>query len=177
MPIDPILLLADEIRTLEKLIHGACKYDGAYDRKAMDAVNQMVGRLRPLYDDLLETRPTSVLGAAELIRFAADRLPFAQGRYASHLYRIAERLSAGERNQADLIWLRALAEALAEEIGPEKNPNNRTARMLAQAVKGMAQPVVVWRAALPCRAPTQDLRTLSAGPGETTPPPFVPRSF
>jgi hypothetical protein len=118
-----------------------------------------------------------VLGAGELIRFAADRLPFAQGRYASHLYRIADRLAAGERNQSDLIWLRALTEALTEETGTEKNPNNRTARMLAQAVKGMAQPVVVWRTALPLRAPARDLRALSAGPGDSAPPPFLPRSF
>jgi hypothetical protein len=177
MPIDPIILIADEIRALEKQIHAACKRDDSHDREGMKAVNRMVVRLRALYDELLETWPTSVLGAGELIRFAADRLPFAQGRYASHLYRIAGRLSAGERNQADLIWLRALSEALTEETGAEKNPNNRTARMLAQAVKGMAQPVVVWRTTLPRRAPARDLRSLSAGPGENAPPPFLPRSF
>jgi len=177
VPIDPIILIADEIRVLEKQIHSVCKRDDTYDRQGMEAVNRMITRLRSLYEELLETWPTSVLGAGELIRFAADRLPFAQGRYASHLYRIAGRLAAGERNQADLIWLRALTEALTEETGREKNPNNRTARMLAQAVKGMALPVVVWRTALPRRAPTRDLRALSAGPGESAPPPFLPRSF
>ena len=177
MPIDPIILLAEEIRTLEKQIHTVCKREGAYDRQGMEAVNLMVGRLRALYGELLETMPTSAIGAGELIRIAADRLPFAQGRYASHLYRIAERLGAGERAQADLIWLRALAEALAEDTDAARGADNRTARLLALAVKGMALPVVVYRAALPRRAPSHDLRTLSSGPGALAPPPFVPRSF
>lgn len=175
MPIDPVILLAEDIRTLEKQIHTACKQGGAYDRQGMEAVNVMIGRLRALYDELLETPPTSVLGAGELIRFAADRLPFAQGRHASHLYRIADRLAAGERAQADLIWLRALADALGEDA--DAGTGDRTARLLALAVRGMALPVVVWRAALPRRAPSQDLRTLSSGPGDLALPPFVPQSF
>ena len=175
MPIDPVLLLTEEISGLEKQVHAVCK--GTYERAQMEKVNLMVGRLRALYGELLETEPVSAPGAGELIRIAADRLPFAQGRYASHLYRIAERLAAGERQPADLVWLRALAEALSEEPEANKGASNRTARLLAQAVKGMARPVVVWRAALPCRAPTHDLRELSAGPGEVAPEPFVPRSF
>lgn len=172
MPIDPVLLLTEEIRGLEKQVHAICK--GPYDRDQMETVNLMVGRLRALYGDLLEIEPVSAPGAGELIRIAADRLPFAQGRYASHLYRIAERLSAGQRQPADLIWLRALAEALAEE--PEANgAGSRTAKLLAQAVKGMARPVVVWRAALPRRAPPCDLRALSSGPDAAAP--FVPQSF
>ena len=135
MPIDPILLVAEEIRELEKQVHATCKRDGVYDRQAMEQVNLMVGRLRTLYDELLEITPTSALGASELIRMAADRLPFAQGRYASHLYRMAERLAAGKRAHADLIWLRALAEALGEE--PGAGQSNRTARLLAGTVRGI----------------------------------------
>lgn len=176
MPIDPVLLLAEEIRTLEKQIHAAIKREGAYDREGMEAVNRKVERLRVLYTDLLETNPTSVLGAGELIRFAADRLPFNHGRYASHLHRVADRLAAGERHQADLIWLRAVAEALDGETDASKG-NNRAAKLLALAVKGMALPVVVWRAAVPKHAPMRDLRALLAGPGEVAPAPFVPRSF
>lgn len=103
MPIDPVILLAEDIHSLEKQIHTACKQSGTYDRQGMEAVNGMIGRLRALYAELLETPPTSVIGAGELIRFAADRLPFAQGRHASYLYRIADRLAGGERAQADLI--------------------------------------------------------------------------
>ena len=175
MPIDPVLLLTEEISVLEKQVHAACK--GSYERAQMEKVNLMVGRLHALYGELLETEPTSAPGAGELIRIAADRLPFAQGRYANHLYRIAERLAAGTRQAADLVWLRALAEALAEEPEANKGAGNRTARLLAQAVKGIARPVVVWRAALPCRAPTHDLGDLSAGPGEVAPEPFVPHRF
>ena len=176
MPIDPVLLLTEEIHSLEKQIHGVCKPGGVYDREGMEAVNLMVGRLKTLYGELLDTTPTSAIGAGELIRIAADRLPFAQGRYASHLSRIAERLCAGQREQADLIWLRALVEALGEEAG-SAGAANRTVQLLALAVKGMAQPVIVYRAALPRRAPAQDLRTLSSGPGAVAPPPFVPQRF
>ncbi len=175
MPIDPVLLLVEEIRGLEKQVHAACK--GSYERAKMEGVNLMVGRLRALYVELLETEPTSAPGAGELIRIAADRLPFAQGRYAGHLAGIAGRLAAGERLPTDLIWLRALAEALGEEPQAGKGAGNRTARLLAQAAKGMARPVVVWRAALPARAPMHDLRALSAGPGVIAPEPFLPRSF
>ena len=175
MPIDPTLLLADEIRSLEKQIHAACKPGGAYDRDGMEAVNVMMGRLRRLYEELLEIPPNSAIGAAELIRFATDRLPFSQGRYASHLCRIADRLAAGERTQADLIWLRALAEALAADTNTARGTSNRTAQLLALAVCGMAHPVVVWRAALPARAPAPDLHTLLLGPGDPTP--FLPQRF
>jgi hypothetical protein len=172
---DPVLLLTEEISALEKQVHAACK--GSYERARMEGVNLMVARLRALYCELLETEPNSAPGSGELIRIAADRLPFAQGRYANHLYRIAERLAAGERQPADLVWLRALAEALGEDPDANKGAGSRTARLLAQAVKGMARPVVVWRAALPCRAPPHDLCALSAGPGATAPAPFLPRSF
>jgi hypothetical protein len=172
MPIDPVILLVEQIRGLEKQIHASCHGPG-YDRERMEAANGMIGQLRTLYGELLRTEPDSAPGAGEMIRIAADRLPFAQGRYASHLYRIADRLCAGERLAADLIWVRALAEALAE--GQESGPGSRTARMLAAAVHGMARPVLVWRAALPARAPAHDLGVLSRGPGEMTR--FVPGSF
>jgi hypothetical protein len=169
MPIDPILLLVEQIRALEKQVHVNCQRTG-YDRERMEKVNAMVERLRAHYGELLKTAPVSAPGAGEMIRVAADRLPFAQGRYASHLYSIADRLCAGERQPSDLIWVRALAEALCAE--PE---SHRTGKMLALAVKGMARPVLVWRAALPARAPARDLGALSQGPGGMTR--FVPGSF
>lgn len=172
MPMDPVVLLVEQIRGVEKQIHASCRGPG-YDRERMEAANGMIGQLRALYGELLKTEPESAPGAGEMIRIAADRLPFAQGRYASHLYRIADRLCAGERQPADLIWVRALAEALAD--GQEAGPGNRTARMLAAAVRGMARPVLVWRAALPSRVPAYDLGVLSRGPDEMTR--FVPESF
>ena len=177
MPIDPVILLAEEIRALEKQIHTVCKREGGYDRDGMEAAARMVRRLQTLYGELLDTPPTSAIGAGELIRIAADRLPFAQGRHANHLYRIAERLAGGERLQTDLIWLRALAEALGEDADAAKGAGNPTARLLALAVRGIALPVVVWRAALPAHAPSYDLRLLSSGPGGAALPPFVPQSF
>jgi hypothetical protein len=169
MPIDPVILLVEQIRALEKQIHASCQRT-AYDRERMEVVNGMVERLRAHYGDLLKTAPVSAPGAGELIRIAADRLPFAQGRYASHLYSIAERLCAGQRLPSDLIWVRALADALSGE-----QESHRTGRMLALAVRGMARPVLVWRAALPAQSPVRDLGALSQGPGEMTR--FVPRSF
>jgi hypothetical protein len=175
LPIDPVILLAEEIRSLEKQIHAAVKREaGAYDHNRAEAVNHMLDRLRILFADLLETSPISAPGAGELIRIAARRLPFSQGRYADHLYRIADRLASGDRQQSDLIWLRALAEALGEEVEAGKG-GNRTAKLLASAIKGMALPIVVWRAALPSQPPMRDLHTLLAGPAE--PARFMPQSI
>lgn len=176
MPIDPVVLLAETIRSLERQIHTAMKSEGGYDRNRQEAISLMLKRLRTLNADLLETCPISALGAGELIRIAADRLPFAHARYAGHLYRIAGRLAAGDRQQSDLIWLRALTEALSEEADSGKR-GNRTAQLLASAVKGVALPVIVWRAATPRQPPMRDLRSLLAGPGEIPPTRFMPQSF
>ena len=93
MHIDPVLILADDIRQLEKQIHIECQHKKEpYNREQMQTINLLIGKLRARYAELVKTEPTSVLGAGELIRFAAHRLPFSQGRYATHLYRIADRL-------------------------------------------------------------------------------------
>lgn len=174
MRIDPVLPLAEEIRQLEKRIHVECECNRVqYDRDRMEVIGQLVRCLRSRYEELLETEPTSALGASELIRIAASRLPFSQGRYAAHLYRIADRLAAGKRLPADLVWLRALTEALNDNDREENH--SKIVILLALAVKGMAQPVVVYRAALPPRIPIRDLSELSRGPIETSP--FVPQQF
>jgi hypothetical protein len=173
--IDPVLLLADEIRSLEKQLHAVIKPGGVYRREPMAGANAIVERLRLLYVKLLETDPTSAVGAGELIRFAAERLLPGQRCYADHLHCIASRLAAGQRPQSDLIWVRAVAEAMAEEKGAGEY--NRTSRLLTLAVKGMARPVIVWRAALPMPAPRRDLRTLQWGPGEIAKSPYVPQNF
>ena len=174
MRIDPVLPLADEIRQLEKKIHAESELNRVqYDRGRMETISQLLRCLCRRYEELWETEPTSALGASELIRFAASRLPFSQGCYAAHLHRIADRLAAGKRLPADLVWLRALTEALHDN-NPEESPR-RIVALLALAVKGMAQPVVIYRAALPLRTPIRDLNELSRGPFETSP--FVPQQF
>ncbi len=169
MAIDPVVLLVEEIRTLEAELRTQCKLNSAdYTTGRMELVNVIVARVRALYTHLLETVPSSALGAGELLHIAATRLPFSHSRYASHLHRVSDRLGAGQRLHTDLVWLRALAEALADDAA---EPTRKTAALIALAVKGIAQPVVVYRAAMPQQPRHRDLRELSDGPLY---PPFYP---
>ena len=163
MAIDPVILLVDRIHCAETELQLLCRQNAArYSIGRADAINLMLKRIRELYESLLETSPNSALGASELIRVAARRLPFSHARYACHLDRIADRLGAGHRLHSDLVWLRALADALT--AGQPDDRNDKTAALLALAVRGAAQPVVVWRSVVPRNPCRPDLTQLSDGP-------------
>ncbi|MBA2590157.1 MAG: hypothetical protein H0U98_16215 [Alphaproteobacteria bacterium] len=163
MPIDPVILLIEQIHRAEADLQAECRRNAQqYCRERAEMINWTLQRIRTLYADLVETVPTSSLGAAELIRIASHRLPFSQARYAYHLECIAQRLGAGQRNQNDLIWLRAMACAL--EAGQADDRNVRTAAIIALAIKGAAQPIVIHRMFAPRPRSRPDLDQLSQGP-------------
>ena len=60
---------------------------------------------------------------------------------------MADRLSQGKREHADLVWLRAMRNALKEGQGGEQGMN--AAPLLGLALKGAARPIVVFRAFAP----------------------------
>jgi hypothetical protein len=103
--------------------------------------------LKVLYREFFETVPTSVLGASEMVRMTAQRLPFSLARYANHFHEVADRLSQGKREHADLVWLRAMRNALKEGQGGEQGM--KAAPLLGLALKGAARPIVVFRAFAP----------------------------
>ncbi|HEY0265793.1 MAG TPA: hypothetical protein VGC16_03520 [Rhizomicrobium sp.] len=163
MAIDPVILIMERIRKAESDLRVESRLNALnYSHARADLVNATLMRIRTLYDELTQTVPTSSLGAAELIRIAAHRLPFSHARYAGHLERVAERLGAGRRIHNDLVWLRAMADAL--KAGVPDDRNDRTAAILALAIRGAAQPVLIHRALVAQRGAPPRLDQLAAPP-------------
>lgn len=167
MAIDPVLLLAHALRENEKSLVAACKLQNTdYCPARAAVIVETLQHVRALYGELIETAPTSAMGSAELIRIAAQRLPFSHARYACHLDVIAGRLAAGKRLHPDLVWIRALADALAG-AAPDRELG-RTVTLLLTAIRGAAMPVLVHRGLRlqPDRNPTLEelTRTLAVRP-------------
>jgi hypothetical protein len=157
MEIDPVVLLAEELRTTETSLRKAVKrYELDHLQENGEAVNALLTSIKSLYRDIAETVPTSAMGAAEMIRIAAQRLPFSQARYATHFHEVADRLGAGRREHGDLVWLRAMRSALKDGQGGEQG--QRAAPLLSLALAGASRPVVVFRAVAP--PPDDDRITL-----------------
>ena len=142
MQIDPVVALTAKLAQAERGLREArLKHD-----------NQMTSRLLAmislLNEDLYSTVPTSALGAAELLRIAANSLGDRTGQsYAAHLTDIASRLSDGSRELGDRIWMRSVRPALTG--GLCGNDGVVAAPLVALALKGAARPVVIFRAVLP----------------------------
>lgn len=148
MEMDPVLLLADELRTTEAALRTAMKrYERNHERSNADAVDSLLDSVKTLRHSIFQTAPTSALGAAELIRLVARCLPFSFATYIARFHEVADRLAAGQRRQEDLIWLRSMRAALAGGVCNEAGI--KFAPLLALALLGAARPVVVYRAVAP----------------------------
>ena len=148
MAIDPVLLVVEELRTAEGALDKATQIYNRDGRQAhAELVNLLLAKVKRLFAELFETEPTSALGAAELVRVAAQRLPFAYARHATHLHEIADRLSSGQRNLSDLVWLRAMRAATLD--GFFGKDGEKTACLLALAIAGARRPVMVFHAVQP----------------------------
>ena len=146
MTIDPVVLLAEDLRMLEAALSKATQtYQASGRREDGERVNGLLGRIHGAFSDLFETVPTSAVGAAELVGMAARRLPVSYSRYATHLQEIADRLSKGRRTHSDLVWLRALQAALAD--GACGEDGCKITPLLNLAIIGASRPVTIFRAA------------------------------
>lgn len=145
MEIDPVVVLADELRSTEAALRAAVKrYEHDRANESGERVNRLLAALQTLYRDLFETVPTSAMGASEMLRMAAQRLPFSLARYTPHFHEVADRLEQGRREHADLVWLRAMRAALKGGQGGEQGI--RAAPLLSLALAGASRPVIVFRA-------------------------------
>jgi hypothetical protein len=145
MAIDPVVVLAEELRAAERTLHDACRDNhDALRGKSGEEICQLTSRIRDISQEIFETKPTSAMGAGILVRMAAERLPFSYGSYTKHFHEIAERLDAGQRELADIIWLRAMRTALAGGLCGKDGV--RIAPLLRLAIEGARQPIVVFRA-------------------------------
>ena len=142
MEIDPVVFLAEELRATESALRTAVRrYELDQVQENGERVNTLLAALKSLYRDIAETAPTSALGAGEMVRLAAQRLPFSLARYADHFNQVADRLSIGRREHSDLIWLRAMRSALRS--GGQQGV--RAVPLLQLAIAGAARPVVIFR--------------------------------
>jgi hypothetical protein len=140
---DPVVLLAEELRNTEIRLRAAVRrYELDHSRANGETVNALLNAVKSLYRELSETAPSSVLGAGELVRLAAQRLPFSLARYADHFHEVADRLGSGRREHADLVWLRAMRAALRTGAS---EPEAKAAPLLSLAIAGAARPVVIFR--------------------------------
>jgi hypothetical protein len=163
MPIDPVLLLVEELRSVELALSKATQtYRRTSQREDGEVVNLLLVKLKRLFSELFETMPVSAAGAAELIDIAAQRLPFAYSRFAAHLHNVADRLSLGRRDHGDLVWLRAMQAALLEGVCGEEG--RRMARLLDLAIRGAARPVMIFRTTLNAPGPAPWKSVLAAQP-------------
>ena len=145
MNIDPVIVLAEELRSKELALHAAMKhYEVNSDRANGETINGLLAAVRSLYHHLAQTEPTSAIGASEMVRIAAQRLPFSLARYSRHFQEIADRLGTGRREHTDLVWLRAMQAALKDGHGGAQGLKAET--LLTMAIRGAARPVVVFRA-------------------------------
>ncbi len=101
-----------------------------------------------------------MLGASEMVRMAARRLPFSFSRYSSHFDEVADRLSAGRREHADLVWLRAMRAALKSGEGGEQGEK----RPRCWAWRSRARRGPWWSIAI-CASPALKKKQGAAPPG------------
>ena len=145
MAIDPVVILSEELRIAEQTLHAACRDNpDALRGKSGEEICALTARIREISSELFETRPTSALGAGILVRMAAERLPFSYGSYTKHLHEVAARLDGGQRDLADIIWLRAMRTALSGGLCGKDGI--RITPLLRLAIEGARQPIVVFRA-------------------------------
>jgi len=145
MEIDPVVVLAEELRATESALRNAVhRYELDQAQENGEAVNNLLTSLKSLYRDIAETIPTSAIGASEMVRLAAQRLPFSLSHYVSHFHEVADRLGEGRREHADLVWLRSMRAAL--KGGACGQQGLKAAPLLSLAIAGAARPVVVFRA-------------------------------
>jgi len=155
MEIDPVLILAEELRSTESALRGAVKqYERDNRRENGETVNALLASLKSLHREFYETMPTSAVGAAEQVRMVAQRLPFAHANSIRRFHDIADRLAAGWRAHDDLVWLRAMRAALAGGLCGDAGI--KAAPLLRLAISGASRPIVIYRAALPLEDDSQD---------------------
>ncbi|MBU6471231.1 MAG: hypothetical protein KGJ75_00830 [Alphaproteobacteria bacterium] len=148
MRIDPVIVLVEELKASYTALARA--------RQAEDwgSAQRELTKQAATQAELRETEPTSVIGAAYLLREAAAELLASQADadVATSNVRLREaaaRMEQGVRRLADLVWLRQFHRALAGgwygRVGEEVAP------LVAMSLKGAARPLLLYRAACPPR--------------------------
>jgi hypothetical protein len=145
MPIDPVIPLLEEIRSAEdELQRQSTRNIITYCPRRDELIAVILERVASLYDDLYKVTPTSSIGAGALLSVVWRWLPPHYARHEQHLARIGNRLQHGQRSIDDLVWLRALAAALDDDVC--RNDNLRI--LLHAAIQGASTPILIFRRAI-----------------------------
>ncbi len=141
MRIDPVVGLMDELEAAQASLARA------RHEKDWRATRRQLAIIASLHAVLRETEPTTVIGAAHLLRQAAELLERSSAPdYADRLCEIAARLDEGKRTLSDLVWLREAERALAG--GECGCPGESGAPLIGLALRGAARPVLLYRAVM-----------------------------
>jgi hypothetical protein len=153
MQIDPVVALTEKLSQAEKALRDA--------RLRCDdkLVSRWLALISLLNEELYSIVPTSVIGAAELLRRAAESLGASEAKYAQHMVEIAGRFSNGSRLLPDIVWLRSMRPALTRGLCGSEGVI--VAPLVALAIRGASRPVVVFRAVLPPKDDDGWMRALS----------------
>ena len=155
MRIDPVVALMAELQGTYQLL------GRARDGKDWESTRRHLATIASLHGRLRETEPSSVIGAAHLLREAAALLLRSNAPYyGDQMREMAVRLCAGERHVSDLVWLRGVFRALVSGQGGRSGEN--AAPLVALALKGAARPAMLYREILPqpaSEAPSRRIET------------------
>lgn len=146
MRIDPVIVLVEELKASYAALARARQTEDW--KRAQEELTRQAS----VQAELHETEPTSVIGAAYLLREAAAALLATQAdadtsSCNTRLREAAARMEQGVRRLADLVWLRQFHRAL--EGGWYGRVGEDVAPLVATSLKGAARPLLLYRAACP----------------------------
>ena len=146
MRIDPVVVLMAKLQGTYQLL------GRARDGKDWESTRRHLATIASLHGRLRETEPSSVIGAAHLLREAAALLLRSNTPYhGDQMREMAMRLCDGERHISDLVWLRGVFRALVS--GQCGRSGENAAPLVALALKGAARPALLDREVLPQPSP------------------------
>jgi len=92
MDIDPVVAFAEELRATEQALRTAVRrYELDHVRGEWRNSEHPARRAQKPLSRHRRDRPTSAMGAGEMVRLAAQRLPFSLSRYCTHFHEVADR--------------------------------------------------------------------------------------
>ena len=139
MRVDPVIALMDEIERAYMALAEARDVDD------LRATRSELARIAMLHQRLIVTEPSTVIGAACLLREAASLLPQSQApSCGDKLRQVAAHFDEGRRRVENLVWLRRTAESLS--AGASNDSARAAAELIRLAVKGASRPVLLYRA-------------------------------
>lgn len=117
MPTKSVAVLIEELQTLERILEESRQKNAVDfwpDRE--EQIELLSSQSVSLRTELLLMSSSCPRGASEFVHMAVCHLPVANAHNFDYLREIADRLAAGKRDHADLIWLRMILEVPTDRL-------------------------------------------------------------